>query len=224
MSIPIHRLSKQELIWMNKHFCKEHKHTFISHYQCYLKENPHQEKIGFLDIEASNLDANFGVMLSWCIKIKNGSIISDVLDKNDFKGKSEFHVDKRIVKNLVNAISGFDRLVGHYSKKFDIPFIRSRALINKIEFPSFGSIAHDDTYYMAKFKLKLNSNRLESVARALLGNSEKTHLDGATWIAASRGNKKALNYILKHNKIDVIELEKVWNILKDFVGKKNTSI
>lgn len=183
-----------------------------------------EERIGFLDIETSNLDANFGVILSWCIKIKDGDIIYGLLNDKDFREKEAFKVDKRIIRDLINEILKFDRIVTHYGRKFDIPFIRTRALIDDLEFPSFGTIVNDDTYYMARYKLKLNSNRLETIARTLFGFSDKSHLDGTIWLSAVRGEKRALNYVLEHNKTDVIELEKVWLKLKDFVGIRNTSI
>jgi uncharacterized protein YprB with RNaseH-like and TPR domain len=183
-----------------------------------------EERIGFLDIETSNLDANFGVILSWCIKIKDGDIIYGLLNDKDFKEKEAFKVDKRIIRNLIDEILKLDRIVTHYGRKFDIPFIRTRALINGLEFPSFGTIVNDDTYYMAKYKLKLNSNRLETIAQTLFGKSKKTHLDGAIWLSAVRGDKKALNYVLDHNKTDVIEGERVWLEIRKFVGVRNTSI
>lgn len=224
MIAPIHRLTKKEMQWLGSHKCK-HSHTYLEHYACYLSENPSmEERIGFLDIETSNLDANFGVILSWCIKIKDNDIIYGLLNDKDFKEKEAFKVDKRITKDLINEILTLDRIVTHYGRKFDIPYIRTRALINNLEFPSFGTIVNDDTYYMAKYKLKLNSNRLETIAQTLFGKSEKTHLDGAIWLSAVRGDKKALNYVLEHNKTDVIELEKVWLKLKGFVGVRNTSI
>jgi uncharacterized protein YprB with RNaseH-like and TPR domain len=223
--VPIHRLTRKEFEWRAKHYCKAHGHSYISHPNCYLRDNPQvDEKVGFLDLECSSLDANFGVILSWCLKLRNGKILYGVLNEKDFKEAKPFNIDKRIVKDLIVEILKLDRIVGHYSRKFDIPFLRCRALVNGLKFPSFGSIANDDTYYMAKFKLRLNSNRLQTVAQTLLGKSDKTHLDGNIWISAGRGNKKALSYILAHNKIDVIELERIWEILKDFVGTNKTSI
>ena len=66
MSVPLHRLKKQELVWLATHRCR-HRHLYIEHYNCYLKEHPDREKIGFLDIESSNLDGDYGIMLSYWI-------------------------------------------------------------------------------------------------------------------------------------------------------------
>ncbi|KKL84703.1 hypothetical protein LCGC14_1962040, partial [marine sediment metagenome] len=75
---PIHRLKKKETVWLANHKCK-HRHNYIEHYNCYITENPDMERIGFLDIECSNLKADYGIILSYCIK-KHGedTIYSDV--------------------------------------------------------------------------------------------------------------------------------------------------
>ena len=118
----------------------------------------------------------------------------------------------------------YDRIVTHYGRRFDIPYIRTRALMMDIPFPNFGSIVNDDTWLMARGKLKLNSNRLDVVEKALFGDTPKTRIDFKYWIAGSRGDKKALEYILDHNKKDVESLERVWLKLKDYVSKRNCSI
>lgn len=60
--------------------------------------------------------------------------------------------------------------------------------------------------------------------RALTGSTEKTHIDYRYWIGGVRGDKKSLAYILDHNEKDVIELEKIWLKLRDYVRKNNSSI
>lgn len=211
--LPIHRLKKQELIWMSNNKCK-HSHTYLSHYNCYLQEKPNKQRIGHFDIEASNLDADYGIMLSYAIK-EHGTdkIYKDVITKKDINSPG---LDKRIVQNCIKDIQKFDRIVGFYSTKFDIPFIRTRALIHNLDFPKFKSILHTDMYYYAKHRLKLSSNRLENVCRNLMGDSNKTRIDSKYWVKALRGDKKSLDYILDHNIKDVIDLERVFNKLINF--------
>lgn len=223
--LPIHRLKKAELVWLGTHKCR-HGHTYLEHYSCFLKEHPDmKEKIGFLDIETTNLAANFGTILTYCIKVDGkDEILSGSITKKDVNKYPADQTDYRVVKDLVHDLKGFDRIVTHYGRKFDIPFIRTRALVMDIPFPHFGSISNDDTWLLARSKLRLNSNRLETVERTLFGETGKTHIEYKYWIAGSRGDKKALDYIMDHNKRDVISLEKVWYRLKDFVGKRNCSI
>jgi len=238
--IPVHHLKKAEFVWLGSHKCK-HGHNYLEHWSCFLQDKPtvpdgkHYtllssissggEKIGFLDIETSNLDANWGMILTYCIKVRGSKkIYYDQITKKDIKKFPDDKSDKRVVRHLIKDLKRYDRIVTHYGRKFDIPFILTRALICGIPFPHFGSISNDDVWCIARKKLKLNSNRQGTVHRALFGKSNKSHLDMKYWVAAARGNKKALNYVLKHNKIDVIELEESWEVLKDFVSKTNCSI
>jgi len=223
--LPIHRLKKKDLIWLATHKCK-HGKPYITHYACFVQEHPEIiERIGFLDIEVSNLNANFGIMLSYCIKQSwNDKILYGVINKGDVKKYDDDKTDYRIIRKLIDDLLSLDRVCTHYGRRFDLPYIRTRALMMNIDFPQFGSIVNDDTWLMARGKLKLNSNRLDTVERALFGESGKTHIDFKYWIAASRGDKKALNYVLDHNKKDVLSLEKVYYRLRDFVGKRNCSI
>jgi uncharacterized protein YprB with RNaseH-like and TPR domain len=100
----------------------------------------------------------------------------------------------------------FNRIVGHYSSRFDIPFIRTRALYWGLEFPQYGEILQTDTWRLAKDTLCLSSNRQGTIAETILGKSNKTRIDPKHWIKALQGDPAALEYIMKHNKIDVYDL------------------
>jgi len=238
--LPVHHLKKAEFVWLGSHKCK-HRHYYLEHWNCFLQEKPKVpdgkqysnlcsissggERVGFLDIETSNLDANFGIIYTYCIKDSRSSrIYYDLITKEDIDKYPADKTDKRVVQHLTQDFLLFDRIVTHYGRRFDIPFIRTRALVCGVDFPYFGSISNDDTWCIARRKLKLNSNRQDIIDRTLFGTTNKTRVEAKYWIAAQRGNKKALNYILDHNKRDVIALERVWNKLKDFVSKTNCSI
>ncbi len=219
-STQLHALKKGDFIWMGMHKCRKHGHSYLEHYSCYekeVKESP--ERIGFLDIETSNLDADFGIILSWAIKEKGGKIASSVITKEELL-KSE---DKEIVKRLIKEMQNYDRLITWYGCRFDMPFIRSRAVALGLDYPGFGAIKHQDIYFISRNKLKLSSNRLENVARVVLGKTNKTRVDGKYWRAALRGDKKSIGYILKHNLLDVIDLERVYDKIIPFVKINNTS-
>jgi len=219
----IHKMTKKEICELADYRCK-HGHNGLSHYNCYRNEQGLEEKVGFLDIECSNLKANFGVMLSWCIKpagSKKKDILQDVASREDLTGKG---MDKRIVQSCVDAMEGFDRIVGHYSSRFDVPFIRTRALMHGIPFPKYGQIKHTDTWRMAKQLLCLHSNRQDVVAEALQGKTVKTRINSDYWIKALQGDEKALAYVLDHNIKDVIDLEKNYNKMEEFFRRVGTSL
>lgn len=171
-----------------------------------------QLRIGYLDIEATNLSADFGVMLCWYIKVagKNkyyhGLITEKELHKRIF--------DKRIVSDLLDAFVHFDVLYGHYAsdRRFDLPYIRTRALMHGLG-DKLARVQDErfirDTWLIARTKLKLSSNRLDRLQKVLGVKAEKTPLEPATWIDAMYGDPKALKYVDRHCKADVDVLEQV---------------
>lgn len=214
------KLKKKELqdLWRGR--CK-HGHTYAEHPACYVKEKEDALKIGYLDIEASQLKGNFGIMLSYAIKERGvDKIYCGTITKKDMDKET---LDKDLVKKCINDMKRFDVVMGYYSTKFDIPFIRTRAMYWDIDFPLYGELQHKDIWYMVRSKMCLNSNRLEVACRHL-GIEGKTHLDGSQWVLAAAGNKKALEYVLEHNKYDVIILEKLHDKVKEFVRDTTRSV
>ena len=221
MRAPVWRMKKAEIVRLAKWRCR-HGETGLSHYNCYMMENPDvEEKIGFLDIETSNLHATFGIMLSYSIKEKGtDNIYCRVITANELRTC----LDKKVVASCVRDMQRFDRVITFYGTKFDLPFIRTRALALGLDFPDYGEMYHKDIYYVARNKLRLHSNRLDAVCRALFGDTTKTRIEPGHWIQALMGKKEALDYILEHNKQDVIELERVYDTLIRFNTVTNTSI
>src|SRR4051812_21128337 len=107
MIAPVAKLRKDKIIWLTNHKCEAHGRTYLNHYHCYLEEvDGAKERLAFYDIEASNLDADYGIMLSWAIKPSDGKeIISDVLTPKDVRSGYE---DKRIVQSSIDALLKFD--------------------------------------------------------------------------------------------------------------------
>lgn len=225
-SAPLHRLKKSEIVWLGTHRCKAHSHTYLAHYQCFLREKPQDtgERIATLDIETSNLDADYGIILSWCVKPVGGKIISDVITLNDIKKGRVGDEDRRVTQSLINTITDFDVLIGYYSKRYDIPYIRARAVHMGLTFPVFGTIKHIDVYDIIKHKFKMSRRRQETACRFLLGKTEKTHFSGHIWRDAARGIKSALAYVLDHNEGDVRDLEALYATVAPFVRRNDSSI
>ena len=220
--VPLHRLSKDKLVYLATHNCEAHGHKFLEHYNCYLKENPDEQRVGFLDIEASHLTADIGILLTWSIKRANGKVLTGSITKADIDSAPRGREDAKVVRSLVEALNEFDVIVTYYGSKFDIPFMRTRAVMLGIPFPHYGTLKQIDAYYSVKFKFRLISNRLVRACKAILGKSDKTEIDWDIWRSGSRGDKKSLAYILDHNIHDVVDLEKLYNVVKPFTkGNQN---
>jgi len=206
------------MIWMAKHKCK-HGHSYLEHPSCYTGEEKPPEKVGFLDIECSNLSANFGIILSYAIKERNGKVRGRVITPEELKSKGQ---DKTLVSECIRDMEKFDRLIGFYSSRFDFPFVRSRAMVHGVHFPGYGEIKQTDLWFWVRGKLRLNSNRLQS-ACDFLGIPSKGHkLDGLLWTKALSGDKKALAFIYTHNIEDVYSTEELFERMLPFHRMTNT--
>lgn len=182
------------------------------------------KKVGHLDIESSQLNASFGFIISWAIKVDGkNQIISDRLTEDDFMVKDKLDTDKRVVMSLVKALSEFDVITTYYGEYFDIPFIRSRCLKHGQKFLEHGSINHIDVWKIAKRNLKLHSHRLEAVADHM-GVNSKTKLQPSTWARATMGDTRAIHEVYVHNREDVITLEKVYHLLRPYSAGGKYSI
>jgi len=171
-----------------------------------------QLRVGYLDIEANHLNADFGFMLSYCIKAAGKNEYCEGVVTKDEIFNYEF--DKRLVTQLLEDFKKFDVLYAHYGAdgRFDIPFIRTRAFDHGLQdkLPGRMELFIMDTWPTARRKLKLHSNRLGSIADALgIKNVKKTPLTPQIWRLASAGHPESLSYIALHNRRDVQILERV---------------
>ena len=191
-----------------------HGHNGLAHPKCFDKKNgPVPERIGFADIESSNLRASFGIVYSYCIKEKDGPMIARSVTLQDLH-KGEY--DKNLMRKFIEDAEQFDRLIFHYGSdmRFDIPFLRTRCEYWGLEFPRRGLIHISDTYPILRNKFKLHSNRLEAACDFFEIDSKGHKMNPRVWLKMISGNKRlmqqALDYILLHNKEDVLSLEKLW--------------
>lgn len=164
-------------------------------------------RIGFFDIEASNLNANFGRLMTCSLK--------PLGDKHIIKIKKGFGTDKRAIKDTIEALNQFDMIVTWYGVRYDIPFVKTRALITRVSDFIDPRIRHLDLWHACKMQLKFTSNRLETVSTDIntVGqfHTAKTRISGEIWNRAIEGDARALAYVLDHNVKDVIVLEDVYN-------------
>jgi uncharacterized protein YprB with RNaseH-like and TPR domain len=171
-------------------------------------------RIAYADIEVDNLNADFGTVLCWCIKQKDGDIVSSIITKEElFNGTGDY----RVIKEFIDEISKYKIVVGYYSSRFDIPFMRSKALYYDLDFPAYGDLFQWDMYFTVRDKLALSRNSLDNVC-SYLGIEGKTPLDKDVWRKAKYGDKESIDLVLTHCEYDVIITEKLHNRL-EFIRK-----
>ena len=82
-------------------------------------------RIGYFDIEADGLKANFATMLSWAVKEKGKKTVCEVISKEDlFDGTR----DRELVRSCIAELKKYDIIVTYYGTGYDLPFMRSKAL------------------------------------------------------------------------------------------------
>jgi hypothetical protein len=87
------------------------------------------------------LDANTNKIHEDIINLKD---IERYKSRNRDKQPKE---DTRILQTMVETITQYDRLIGHYSCRFDLPFVRTRAVICNVAFPFYGELYQADTWF-----------------------------------------------------------------------------
>lgn len=220
MIAPFESLKKQEIVWLGRNRCK-HRHLFVNHYQCFQSERGIQERIGILDIETSDLKADFGYVFSYCIKDLGGSIRHRTLTPLEIRSGI---FDRDLIKQFIADCNHYDRYVTFFGTWFDLPFLRSRALRWGLDFPRLDSIKHTDMWMNVKRKLKLRNNRLQTACDFLDIESKGHRLNPHIWMRANTGEPKALNFILTHNKEDVVSTEKLFRRMEGHFKLQATSI
>lgn len=227
MIVPVRNLRKMDLEWLGTHRCKKHSHTYLTHYDCYLEEKPDDspfiEKVGYFDIEASNLNATFGYTFSYCIVGSDGSVHGRALTPHEIKSGI---FDERLMAELCDDLRKFHRIVVFYGAdhRFDCPFVRARAIRAKADFPLYRDIWCTDLWPICRNKLKLHSNRLQVVCDFFGIKSKQHPMVFDIWCRAMAGDKESLDYIWDHNVEDSYSLKEAYELLIPYATPGKRSI
>jgi transposase-like protein len=127
--------------------------------------------------------------------------------------------DKQLLKKFIKILDSADEIIGHNSDRFDIRWLRGRALYHGI--PMIPKYTQTDTMKMAKGGLNLNSYKLDYIARYLGVGAKTKHSGWDMWVNIMNKDAKALKEMVTYCENDVIILEKVYNKLKTY-AKPNT--
>lgn len=178
------------------------------------KKINHDAKVIAWDIETTNLNADFGYILSACwMDLRDRKVQTVRIDQ--FKGyKSDRTNDKALVGELSNVLGAADVWVTWYGDRFDIPYVNTRLLWHGLDtMPPIPSV---DGWRAARNHLKLSSNRLANISE-FLDVERKTPVVGWQWVRAGAGHEDALNYVVEHNQKDVVVLGEVYDLIRPVI-------
>lgn len=119
--------------------------------------------------------------------------------------------DRAMLEEFIPILNNADESVAHFGDSFDLPWLKTRALWHGIQtLPKYKTI---DTKQWASRYFYFNSNKLDYIAK-FLGSAGKIKTEYELWKKILLNNdREALAYMVKYNKRDVLELEKVFDKL-----------
>lgn len=129
--------------------------------------------------------------------------------------------DYDLTVELLELLDRSDYVIAHNGKKFDIPFIKARALVHGLTPPSPFKVI--DTLEIARKEFLFTRNTLENLAQELkLPDKKLSHskYSGAKlWVECLKGNEDAWQEMLTYNQMDVKVLEEVYLKLRPWDSK-----
>ena len=174
-------------------------------------------KITAWDIEASSLNASYGMLLCVCC----GNVGEEKIDKfnlHDYKkrGDSVFEAERKLLIDLSARLTEADVWLTWYGKRYDLPFVNSRLL--KHDLPVLDPRhPHIDGWQTCKYRLKLPSNRLATIQDFLGTPNAKTKITPDDWLLAMSGDRTAMGTILHHCILDIEVLKQVYEKIKPLI-------
>lgn len=230
MSNEINLMLKKEMLDRFNFRCV-HRHNGFTHPKCYADARGGGERIGFLDIESGgSLDADWGFVLTYCIKKMGGGIIKRSITPEEVRAPlmAGGTKDKRLMEQFCEDIKEFDTIVVYYGKdtggryqRHDIPFLRTRCEKWGVKgFPTWKQLKVIDLFDIVKKYFKLSKRSMQNACRLLGIESKGLPFNMEVWQDALAGHQPALDYILKHNVQDVVSTEKLYNAVIKYRGTR----
>lgn len=174
-------------------------------------------RVGVLDIETSGLNAGFGVLL--CAVGKAYSPDERRIfraDEYEPWKRGERANDAPLLRDLLAWLEDVDIIIAHNGLKFDLPFLRTRAVVHGLPPVNFQKII--DPVQLARQHFRFQSNSLNSISHVIGTQTEKTPLRPETWQRATlNGDASAMEEIVTHCIADVDVLEEVCWKLRGYV-------
>lgn len=180
-------------------------------------------RVAVLDIETTGLNAGFGVILCAVVKMYGP-------DERKVFRADEYEPWKRgvraddgpLLRDILACLEDCDILIAHNGLRFDLPFLRTRAVVHGLPPVNFQKII--DPVQLARQHFRFSGNSLQSISNLIGTKSEKTPLTPQTWQRASlNGDPDAMEEIVTHCIADVDVLEEICWKLRGYVKQINNA-
>lgn len=120
--------------------------------------------------------------------------------------------DFDVCERLWHLFDAADVIVAHNGDKFDVKRMNTRFLLHGLPEPN--AYRTVDTLKIAKRKFAFPSNRLDYISKATGGPGKVHHEGFSMWRKCLEGDADALRRMQEYNDGDVIELERVYKMLR----------
>lgn len=196
-----------------------------------LSKNKEDEYLGrtikrlFFDIETSP-----NVVYSWRIGYNLSLQPHDIIEEKkiiciSYKWEGDdtiYHLkwdenkdDKEMIRAFIRVMNSADEIVAHNGDKFDIRWLRSRAIFHRLPmFPKYRSL---DTLKKSRGGFYFNSHRLDYIAKYLGVGAKKVHRGFDMWKEVMNNDKDALKEMVDYCDQDVVVLEDVFLVLQPYI-------
>lgn len=122
--------------------------------------------------------------------------------------------DRKLVQDFVKIMNKADEIIAHNGDRFDIPWLRTRALFHGIQsVPRWRTL---DTLKKARGNFKLPTNKLNDIGR-YFGLGEKTTNPPGLWENICFGDASMMPEMVKYCEQDVRLLERVYHHIQKMV-------
>lgn len=182
----------------------------------------------YFDIEVSP-----NIVTSWNVGYKQKIDYQDIIEERkvicicwNWEGEKTIHSlswdenrdDKTMLIEFIKVINTADELIAHNGDNFDIKWLRTRCLKYGITmFPTYVSL---DTLTKARRNFRLNSNRLDYIAK-YVGVGRKTQTESGLWTKVAINNdRNALKRMIKYCMNDVKILKEVYKRMTPYIQNK----
>lgn len=155
-------------------------------------------RVGVIDIETNSLNAGFGVLL--CVVGKTYAPNERrIFRADEFEPwqRGERANDRDLLCAVLDWMEDLDIVIAHNGLRFDLPFLRTRAVVHGLPPVNFQKII--DPVQLARQHFRFPSNSLNSISHVIGTQAEKTPLRPETWARATlNGDKAAMDEIVEH--------------------------